>query len=83
MNWNDLAEDRDQWKALANTLMSLPVPQNVGKFLSSCTTGSFSRRPSCLLCILLGNNRETNRFPHTTIKELLGMVFSEWSMSRY
>jgi hypothetical protein len=29
MDWIDLAQDKDQWRAL---------------FLSSCTTGSFSRR---------------------------------------
>jgi hypothetical protein len=27
-----------------NTVMNLRVPQNVGKFLSNCTTGEFSRR---------------------------------------
>jgi hypothetical protein len=26
MVWFDLAQDRDQWKALANTVMNLPVP---------------------------------------------------------
>jgi hypothetical protein len=26
------------------TVMNLQLPQNAGKFLSSCTTGSFSRR---------------------------------------
>jgi hypothetical protein len=44
MDWNDLAEDWDQWRALANTVMNLWVPQNFGNFLSSCITGSFSRR---------------------------------------
>jgi hypothetical protein len=44
MDWIDLAEDRDQWRALVNTVMKLRVPKNDGKFLSSCTTGSFSRR---------------------------------------
>jgi hypothetical protein len=39
-----LAQDRNQWRTLVNTAMNLPVPLNSGKFLSSCTTGGFSRR---------------------------------------
>jgi len=30
-----LAQDRDQWQALANTVMSLRVPYKVGNFLTS------------------------------------------------
>jgi hypothetical protein len=44
MNWIDLAPNRDQWRALVNTVMNLQVPWNAGKFLSSCTIGRFSRR---------------------------------------
>jgi hypothetical protein len=44
MDWIDLAQDMDQWRDLVNTVMNLRVPSNFGKFLSSCTTGSFSRR---------------------------------------
>jgi hypothetical protein len=43
MDWIDLAEDRDQWRALVNTVMNLWVPKNI-IFLSSCATGGFSRR---------------------------------------
>jgi hypothetical protein len=44
MNWIGLAQDKDQWRALVKMVMNLRVPQNAGKFLSSCTIGSFSRR---------------------------------------
>jgi hypothetical protein len=44
MEWIDLAQDRDQWRALANTVMNLRIPQNTGTFLSSCIIGGFSRR---------------------------------------
>jgi hypothetical protein len=44
VGWIDLAQDRDQWWALVNTGLILRVPKYVLKFLSSCTTGGFSRR---------------------------------------
>jgi hypothetical protein len=34
-NWIDLAQDKDQWRALVNTAMNLWFPYNVGKFLSN------------------------------------------------
>jgi hypothetical protein len=36
-----VAQNRDQWRAIVNTVMNLP--QNVGKFFSTCATGDFSR----------------------------------------
>jgi hypothetical protein len=32
MDWIDLTQDRDQWRALMNTVMNLWVPQNARKF---------------------------------------------------
>jgi hypothetical protein len=44
MDWIDLAQNRDHWRALMNMIKNLQVPQNARKFLSICTTGGFSRK---------------------------------------
>jgi hypothetical protein len=44
MDLTDLAQDREQYRALVNTVMNLRVPENARKFLSNCATGGFSRR---------------------------------------
>jgi hypothetical protein len=40
MGWIDLVQDKYQWRALVNMVMTLWVPLNVGKFLSSTTGGA-------------------------------------------
>jgi hypothetical protein len=35
VDWMHLAQNRDQWRALVNTVMNLWVPQNAENFLSS------------------------------------------------
>jgi hypothetical protein len=43
VDWIRLAQDRNKWMAHVNTVISLRVSWNVGKFLSSWATGGFSR----------------------------------------
>jgi hypothetical protein len=44
VDWINVAQDRDQWKVIANTVINIRLPYHFGKFLSSCATGGFSRR---------------------------------------
>jgi hypothetical protein len=43
MERTDLAQDKDRWRALVNTVMYLRVPWHIGKFLNNWATGSFWR----------------------------------------
>jgi hypothetical protein len=44
MDWIDLTQDRDQWRALVSTEMKIWVPKNAVNCLSGCTIGGFSKR---------------------------------------
>jgi len=44
MDWINMAQYRDRWRALVNAVMNHQVPLNVGNFLTSLNPVSFSRR---------------------------------------
>jgi hypothetical protein len=53
VDWIYMAQDRDPWRALVNTVLNLQVQQNAGKFLSACTIGGSSRRAQLRECNIL------------------------------
>ena len=34
MNWIELAQDKDRWRAIVKAIMNLPVSQNAANFLT-------------------------------------------------
>jgi hypothetical protein len=43
MDWIDLAQDRERWRALVNVAMNIWVSQNTGYFLTNREPVTFSR----------------------------------------
>jgi len=44
VDWVHLAQDRDQWRSLVNTVMNLQVTYKAGNFLTIWVAVIFSRR---------------------------------------
>jgi hypothetical protein len=44
VDWIELAQDRNQWWTLVNTMINFGFLKIAGSFLSGCTIGSFSGR---------------------------------------
>jgi hypothetical protein len=44
VDWIELAQDRNRWREIVNTVMNLRGSKNTGNFLTSCKPVSFSRR---------------------------------------
>ena len=43
MDWIDLAQGRDRWRAFLNAIVNLLVPSNGGNFVTGSKPVSFSR----------------------------------------
>jgi hypothetical protein len=49
VDWMDMAQDRDQWMTLVNTVLNLRVPKSAGKILEGLHNWCFLKKGSAPL----------------------------------
>jgi hypothetical protein len=75
MDWIDVAQDRDQWRALVNTVMNLLVTKMLGNFLVAAQLAASQEGLSSMeLVILMKRSRHCSsllHIPRTACLQLL------------
>jgi len=65
-DWINLAQDRDNWQAVVNTIMNIHVPYNTANIVSSSGTTSFLRKT--LFCVFVQKETRNTVSDRTGVK---------------